>query len=143
LFRTRRIAPDDYPEVIALLNRHFPHVGMTEEKLLGRLERGARFFVAESGGRIAGFVDLRLGKGALIRGLAVGGGWRGSGVGTALLEKAVACAKGEGYSSVYIKVQQGNEKAVRVYQKMGFAAVSETAGKMGEPLLLMRKKLET
>ena len=142
LFRIRRMAPSDSPEVIGMLNRHFPHVGMTGEKLEQRLGKGAVFFVAESGGKILGFADLRMGKNALVRGLAVEEKWRGSGVGTALLEKAVEEARKKGYGTVYIKVQPENLEAVRVYQKIGFAAVREMAGKDGKPILLMRKRLE-
>ncbi len=143
MFRIRRMAAPDRSEVIEMLNWHFPHVGMTGKKLEEKLGKGAVFFVAESGGKIVGFADLRMGKNALVRGLAVEKEWRGSGVGTALLEKAVEEARKKGYASVWIKTQAKNEGAVRVYRKIGFAAVRDTAGKMGETLLLMKKRLET
>jgi len=126
-----------------MLNRHFPHVEMNEEKLLGRLEKGAVFFVAENNGKIIGFVDLRLGGSVLVRGLAVEPRWRGKGVGSALLEKVIGFARKEGRSAVWIKVQPGNLEAVKIYQKAGFVPSQEITAKNGEQLLLMKRKLET
>lgn len=142
MFRVRRMTQGDYGEVLSLLNEHFPHVGATVEKLTDRLARGAHFFVAESGGRVIGFVDLQMGRSAFVRGLAVAKRWRGKGVGTALLERAIAHARKEGKRFIYIKVRTSNEKAIRVYQKKGFVIIREKLGVTGEPLFVMRKGLE-
>jgi len=143
MFNIRRMAKKDENSVLSLLGRHFPHVGITPEKLALRLARGARFFVAEKGGEVVGFCELRLGKNALLRGIAVGAGARGSGAGTALINRAVEEARKEGRPRIYLKVEQGNEEAIRVYGRLGFSVVRETVGKQGERLFLMRKELET
>ncbi len=137
------MAKKDENEVISILGKHFPHVGMTPEKLAFRISRGARFFVADEGGQVVGFCELRLGKNALLRGIAVEAGARGSGAGTALIEKAVEEARKEGRKRLYLKVEQANDQAIRVYGRMGFAVVREVVGKLGEMLFLMKKELET
>ena len=142
MFKARRMRDGDEDAVIRLLNLNFPHVAMTGEKLLLRLSKGSRFFVADEGGKVVGFCELRLGKNALLRGIAVKTGLREKGAGTVLVQKAVGEARKIGRRSLYVKVEVGNEKALRVYGNMGFAIRREIVSRMGERLYLMRKDLE-
>lgn len=142
MFKIRRMQEGDGEGVIHLLNLHFPHVAMTGGKLLLRLSKGSRFFVADEGGKVVGFCELRLGKNALLRGIAVKAGLREKGAGTALVQKAVDEARKLGRRSLYLKVEVGNEKAIRIYGNMGFSIRREMASRMGEKLYLMGKELE-
>ena len=142
MFKIRRMAKKDVDEVARILNAHFPHVGMTGERMLDRVGTGSRFFVAEEGGEIAGFCELRVGRAALLRGIAVKTGVRGKGIGTALVKRAVLEAKKFGMSKIWARVEAENEMAVRFYEGLGFVVKDEIVGKAGVRLYLMRKGLE-
>ena len=142
MFKVRGMGEKDEDEVIGLLNATFPHVGMTREKLKSRLLRGARFFVAVSGEKVVGFADLRLGKYALLRGIGVNAGWKGKGVGAALLNRAVDEAKVLGKDRVWLKVRVDNSEAVKLYRENGFAVKHEEMDRQGGRVCLMVKRLE-
>ena len=142
MFQVRRMRDGDEEAVISLLNTTFPHVAMTREKLKTRLLRGARFFVAVSGGEVAGFADLRIGRYALLRGIAVEAGWKGKGVGDALLKKAVGEAKMLGKDRVRLKVRVGNAEAVKLYKENGFAIEGEEEDRFGGRVYRMIKRVE-
>jgi diamine N-acetyltransferase len=52
-------------------------------------------------------------------------GWRGQGIGEALLEDACAIAQAERASSIWLCVWQQNERAQRFYQRHGFAVIDQ------------------
>ncbi|AEA12590.1 hypothetical protein TUZN_1110 [Thermoproteus uzoniensis 768-20] len=95
---------------------------------LKALERGdAVFKVAEAGGRLVGTCEIRRnrrrGFGHLgVLGIAVAREWRGRGVGRALLEAALADACGRRlFDLVVLEVMAVNERAVKLYERLGFA----------------------
>jgi putative acetyltransferase len=53
-------------------------------------------------------------------GLMVAQGWRGRGIGTALLETAVEWARGHAVRKLELPVFPWNEPAIRLYEKFGF-----------------------
>lgn len=53
-------------------------------------------------------------------GLAVEAGWRGRGVGTALMEAALRWAREFGIEKVVLSVYPSNERAIALYRKFGF-----------------------
>ena len=55
---------------------------------------------------------------------AVDAGYRGLGIGTALMERLLALLRARGYARVSLAVQKANA-AVRVYRRAGFEAVAE------------------
>jgi RimJ/RimL family protein N-acetyltransferase len=52
--------------------------------------------------------------------MAVAGGWRGRGVGTALMQSCVDWARERGIHKLALQVWPHNEAAIRLYEKFGF-----------------------
>lgn len=68
-----------------------------------------------------GFVDERTPELAI----AVVPNARGRGVGTALLDALLERARGDGYPTVSLSVDRANAGAIELYERRGFARVSE------------------
>jgi ribosomal protein S18 acetylase RimI-like enzyme len=62
---------------------------------------------------------------------------RGTGVGDALIGGVVAWAEGSGASAVALSVKAGNERAIALYERMGFERIDEPADE-GEFRMLRR-----
>ena len=80
-----------------------------------------RTFVAVVGGEVVGELHIELtafGFGEL--GMMVAAGWRGRGVGTALLVAAIAWARRHGLHKLSLGVFPSNEAALALYRKFGF-----------------------
>jgi RimJ/RimL family protein N-acetyltransferase len=78
-------------------------------------------FVAEEGGEVVGQLHVartRHGYGEL--GMMVAKGSRGQGVGTALMEAAIAWAREQGLHKLVLDVFPHNEAAIALYRKCGF-----------------------
>ena len=77
--------------------------------------------VAEAGGATVGELGLRLaGYGVAELGMAVAAGWRGRGVGTALLAEAIARARKAGAHKIALQVWPHNRAAIALYERYGF-----------------------
>jgi ribosomal protein S18 acetylase RimI-like enzyme len=63
-----------------------------------------------------GFVDERTPE----LGIGIVAGWRGRGVGRALLEALFRQARTDGFEALSLSVERENERAVRLYEKSGF-----------------------
>jgi RimJ/RimL family protein N-acetyltransferase len=77
--------------------------------------------VAEADGRIVGMIHLessRHGFGEF--GMLVDRGWRGRGVGSALVQAAVDRARGQGLHKLCLEVFPHNTAAIALYRKCGF-----------------------
>lgn len=73
---------------------------------------------------LAGFVLARVVAGECeVLSLAVGAAWRGTGVGRALMDAAIARARAAGAVSVFLEVAEDNPVAQALYRGLGFAAV--------------------
>lgn len=110
--------PDD-PErirrgLVGLLSR--PHLGTT--LVLRRDGRPVGYAVVTLGWSLeSGGLDALLDEVYLEPGL------RGAGVGTALVEAAVAHARDDlGATRIYLEVEAGNDRARRLYERLGFEA---------------------
>jgi ribosomal protein S18 acetylase RimI-like enzyme len=55
-----------------------------------------------------------------VLGMSVHAGWRGRGVGTALMTEALAWAPGAGFSRIELNVYARNAAAIGLYEKFGF-----------------------
>ncbi|MGV7211356.1 ribosomal protein S18-alanine N-acetyltransferase [Oxalobacteraceae bacterium A2-2] len=55
--------------------------------------------------------------------VAVAAGRQGQGLGRALLNQAVACARGLGMASVLLEVRPSNTRALNIYQRYGFQTI--------------------
>jgi RimJ/RimL family protein N-acetyltransferase len=78
-------------------------------------------FVAEAEGRIIGGIHIgasRHGFGEI--GMMIAKDWRGRGVGSALVEAAIAWAREQGLHKLVLDVFPHNEAAIALYRKYGF-----------------------
>jgi ribosomal protein S18 acetylase RimI-like enzyme len=86
---------------------------------VGREE--AIVLVAEAGGQVVGELGLHLARyGVADLGMAVAAGWRGRGVGTALLAEAIARARKAGAHKIALQVWPHNRAAIALYERHGF-----------------------
>jgi ribosomal protein S18 acetylase RimI-like enzyme len=77
--------------------------------------------VAEAGGAPVGQLGLRLAPyGVADLGMVVAAGWRGRGVGTALLAEAVERARKAGAHKIALQVWPHNAAALALYERFGF-----------------------
>ena len=80
-------------------------------------------FVAEAGGALVGWVWVgRDTHGRVDLGMGVVEGWRGRGVGSQLLDAAIAWAKEHAAHKIQLEVWPHNTGAQRLYEKSGFVA---------------------
>ena len=78
-------------------------------------------FVAESGGELVGHLWMDLaGYGVAHLGMLVAAGWRGRGVGSALLAAGLDWARDAGAHKVALEVWPHNQAAIALYEKFGF-----------------------
>jgi putative acetyltransferase len=56
---------------------------------------------------------------------------RGQGMGAMLLRHCLRVARGFGYQTCYLETLTGMDQAQRLYEKMGFRALSEPLGATG------------
>jgi amino-acid N-acetyltransferase len=104
----------DLAEVLALLER-------AELPMAGVADSFQQFIVARAEGKLVGTVGLELyGASALLRSAAVDTDWRGSGVGRALVERALEVARQRGIEDVYLLTTT----AEHYFPKFGFACIS-------------------
>ena len=77
--------------------------------------------VAEAGGQVVGELGLYLARyGVADLGMAVAAGWRGRGVGSALVAEAVARARAAGAHKIALQVWPHNRAAIALYERFGF-----------------------
>lgn len=100
------------------------------EVFITALQNGAAIFIAEDEAQTPlGFVHLHPGsdhyykaKQCHISDLIVAPVGRGQGVGKLLMAKAEAWAKENGYQRISLNVFDGNERARKLYEELGFGA---------------------
>lgn len=102
-------------------------VDRTLHRLLRR--RDWSVFVAEAAGAVVGLLAVQFrdslahpGRCALIEELVVDEGWRGRGIGEALVERAVRAARRRGCCEIEVSTERANARARRFYRRMGFDA---------------------
>jgi len=77
--------------------------------------------VAEAGGELVGQLGLHLARyGVADLGMLVAEGWRGRGVGAALLAEAVDRARKAGAHKIALQVWPHNTAALALYERFGF-----------------------
>ena len=96
-------------------------------------ERRDGFWTAVSNGRVAGAVaidgSLAHTQGAHLRWFIVSGACRGTGLGGALLNRALNFCRDCGYGRVYLWTFAGLEAAAHLYRKAGFTLVTSQRGR--------------
>ncbi len=79
------------------------------------------FLVARDDGKVVGQLSLRPGwPGVLDLGMAIDEAWRGRGVGSALMERAIEWARATGAHKITLHVYPHNAAAIALYEKYGF-----------------------
>ena len=99
-----------------------------EEKILSDClaSENSIMLLAEAGSNIVGQLGLRGSRRRALRhaaelGMMVSRDWRGQGIGTALMEHAIAWARGSGVlKRLELKVYTRNQRAIHLYEKSGF-----------------------
>ncbi len=124
----RSAALADLREVAAIERASFTADPWPRESFESFLDRsGVHFIVAEESrnrGKIAGYaVLIRVADEAELLNLAVTDDSRRGGIGSALLDKALALASGEGVRTVYLEVRESNSAARGLYAAHGFVEV--------------------
>ena len=77
--------------------------------------------VAEADGELVGQLGLQLARyGVADLGMLVAAGWRGRGVGTALLAEAIDRARKAGAHKIALQVWPHNTAAIALYERFGF-----------------------
>ncbi|APX97445.1 ribosomal protein S18-alanine N-acetyltransferase [Natronorubrum daqingense] len=106
------------------------------------------FLVALEGGAVAGYIvaDLTDGFGRQlghVKDIAVHPDNRKTGVGSALLSRALAVLAARGADSVKLEVRRSNERAKRLYRQFGFEALRTVPEyyRDGEDAIVMIHKL--
>lgn len=80
----------------------------------------SQFWVAESGGNVVGVAGVELyGDGALLRSVAVDPAWRSSGLGRALVERALDAARQSGARDVFLLTTT----AEGYFPRLGFVGI--------------------
>lgn len=116
------------------IERQFGQIGGTDWKwrkkrhIDGDIEANAPgILVAEEGGEVIGYITTRLDKATgigWIPNMAVAEGWRGKGVGKALMEAALQYLKESGMKYAKIETLDQNEMGMEWYPRVGFREVA-------------------
>ena len=77
-------------------------------------------FVATAAGKIVGQAGMTIAIGIAELGMWVLDGWRGRGIGSALLEACIVRARAEGAHKMSLQVWPHNSAAIALYEKYGF-----------------------
>ncbi len=104
-------------------------------------ENDGAIFVAELDARVVGFVTLLRrvphpgaddipGTYGAVMDLAVRDGWHGRGVGAALLRHAESEARTSGVTELRLHVLSKNQRALDLYQRVGFSPYAMTLAKL-------------
>ena len=136
--------PADLDAVLAIDRESFSHPwtrGMYEDDM--RQPHSWIWTARLPDGGTAGYCAVWIVAGELhVNNVAVGGAWRGRGIGTALVEHAIAVAAGAGASVALLEVRRANHEARRMYGRLGFAEHAVRKGYYDDPpddaLVLMR-----
>jgi [ribosomal protein S18]-alanine N-acetyltransferase len=92
-------------------------------ELAGRPRRS--YLVAERGGTVVGYAGIDAGgEVADVMTIAVGRQARGRGLGTALMRRLIAAARGGGAEQLMLEVRADNVPAQRLYCALGFALLT-------------------
>jgi ribosomal protein S18 acetylase RimI-like enzyme len=137
----RNAQPADLDTLIVLMRRLYEHDGApfdeeTSRKAALQLLREAQagcIQIVEVGGTIAGYFVLTFGfsleyggRYGLLDELYIDGQHRGAGLGTAAIHRAESICSDRGAVTILLEVDQANDKAAQLYQRLGFQANSRT-----------------
>jgi RimJ/RimL family protein N-acetyltransferase len=138
----REAKPSDAEQIIAYMNRlseepnsnieispgEFDHTVEEEAGFLAEFaaSKNSVFLVAEANGKIVGLLNCKGSERKAIRhtvtlGMSVDKAYRGQGIGSRLMVRAIEWAKGTGIvTRIELALFERNKIALRLYQKFGF-----------------------
>lgn len=103
-----------------------PPIEESTEWVRGNLRKGNPQFVALVEGRVVGWCDVfpekreTMAHGGVL-GMGVIEGYRGKGIGLALMRTTLEQAKKAGFTRIELTVREDNQRAKALYEKVGFA----------------------
>lgn len=126
----RPMQPEDIPHATLIEHESFGESAWSEQSLKAELERAdAVLFCARAEGRIAGYAGMRtvLDEG-YVNDIAVLPAFRRQGIGLALVEALVRCAREKGLRFLTLEARESNRTAIHLYEKAGFQDVGVRRG---------------
>jgi ribosomal protein S18 acetylase RimI-like enzyme len=119
----------------------------TPEAIGARIRRdGRRLFLARSRQGVMGFAATRPLDGRIVElaGIVVGRSAAGQGVGTRLVEEALAAASRDGFARMVVRTERTNDPAIAFYRSRGFEPVADCIERVGElevPVLELAREI--
>jgi len=107
----------------------------TTEAIGARIRRdGRRLFLARSREGVMGFAATRPldGRSVELAGIIVGRAAAGQGVGTRLVEQALAAASRDGFARMVVRTERTNDRAIAFYRTRGFEPAADCIERVGE-----------
>ena len=119
----KRAGESDTRDIAEFVHKLFPNAR-------AELENTHIFFAAKQGRELVGFAHLKIVENTIyLQGIGVAPEFRKKGIGTRLLENALAeCGKKYPEMPVCLKVKPENTDAIRLYAKVGFCLQKACAG---------------
>ena len=141
----RKMTAADIPQVAAIEKELFT-LPWSEQAFADELEnKSATILVAQAGGEIVGFADMREIAGeCYINNIGVKASHRRKSIGRAFMQ-ALEDNATEGAEFITLEVRQSNEAAIMLYKSMGYIKVGTSRGFYEQPTEdadLMTKYLE-
>jgi N-acetylglutamate synthase-like GNAT family acetyltransferase len=151
----RRAVADDASAIALLLYKSFVEYESsytteafaatvsTPEQISVRIDEGP-IWIALQDGKLVGTVSaVAKGEALYIRGMAVDPQARGSGTGSALLNRVEEFAIQRGFKSLFLSTTPFLSHAIRLYERCGFhRSPDEPHDLLGTPLFTMKKTLK-
>lgn len=128
----RKIEPRDFAIVAQLENENWLQsstpviIDSTAEKIIDKLSKGVRYYLAVENGEILAVLDFQekypfpSGAQTLLFGLMVKKEERHKGIGQALIHFLIELAQKENYKKISMAALGSNPQALHFYEKLGF-----------------------
>lgn len=117
----RTMAEADLPKVTAIEEGCFSEPWSTQSFLDTITRDDTIYLVMEDNGEIGGYCGAYcILDQAEIPNVAVHPQYRCQGIALAMLTQLLECCKAKGIESVVLEVREGNQPAIRLYEKLGF-----------------------
>jgi len=159
-FTIRRAVTSDSVRLAGLTKQFFPYIHLSADQIFDRIRNGVVYFVLhrQHEYELLGFIDFELNtepnprhatrekpplsspKTAKILGLCVVPELQGHGMGTKLLQAALHEARKMDCKQAVMLVEEGNEKAIRLYENAGFKKHGKLTQKIWEKDVLLYVK---
>ncbi len=125
----KELEQEFYSEMKQLHDHSFPDTYYSGQQIINRLNRNRKVFITENNGQLSGYIyaeaEPAFGE-ASIEFFAVKASERGKGLGSKLLTVALRWLFTiESIQSITLCVNSSNQKAIRLYQRVGFQPTHE------------------